>query len=63
MRMMYVLENEKIRVEYPGSGRVTIDDFQFSGVWMRFLLEAKGIFRSVGILSDLHDERDVGREV
>ena len=60
---MYVLENEKIRVEYPGSGRVTIDDFQFSGVWMRFLLEAKGIFRSVGILSDLHDERDVGREV
>ena len=57
------MENEKIRVEYPGSGRVTIDDFRFSGVWMRFLLEAKGIFRSVGIHSDLHDEGDVGREV
>lgn len=57
------MKNEKIRVEYPGSGRVTIDDFRFSGVWMRFLLEAKGIFRSVGILSDLHDEGDVGREV
>lgn len=60
---MYVWENEKIRVEYFGSGRVTIHDFRFSGVWMRFLLEAKGIFRSVGILSDLHDEGDVGREV
>ena len=61
--MMYVWENEKIRVEYSGSGRVTIHDFRFSGVWMRFLLEAKGIFRSVGIHSEPHDEGDVGREV
>lgn len=45
---MYVLENEKIRVEYPGSGRVTIDDFRFSGVWMRFLLGSKGNFSVSG---------------
>ena len=46
---MYVLEAGKIRVEYSGFGRLTMHDSRFSGVWMRFLLEAKEIFRSVGI--------------